>query len=76
MKKKKKQITPYWKYPAVRDYMTDYNKTYYQANREKIIGEASKRNKENEAQLKIYMKQYYNKNRDRLLDYAKRKRKN
>ena len=74
-KKKKPTITPYWKYPAVRDYMTDYNKMYYQANRKKIIKNSAKRNEENEAQLKIYMNQYYAKNRDRLLNYAKKKRK-
>jgi hypothetical protein len=75
MGKKKKQLTPYWRYPAVRDYMTDYNRSYYQANREKIISEATKRNKLNEAELKVYMKKYYSQNRDRLLKYAK-KRKN
>ena len=75
MGKKKNKETPYWKYPAVRDYMTDYNKMYYMANREKIIADATKRNKDNETQLKVYMKQYYNKNRDRLLSYAKKKRK-
>ena len=71
----KKKQTPYWKYPAVRDYMTEYNKMYYMANRDKIIADATKRNKDNETQLKVYMKQYYNKNRDRLLSYAKKKRK-
>ena len=74
-KKKKKKETPYWKYPAVKDYMISYNKTYYQANRDKIIADASKRNKENSDQLKKYFKNYYGENRDRLLDYAKKRRK-
>ena len=73
--KKKKKETPYWKYPAVKDYMTDYNKSYYQANRDKIIADASKRNKENSDQLKKYFKNYYGENRQRLLDYAKKRRK-
>ena len=72
---KKKKETPYWKYPAVRDYMTEYNKMYYMANKKKIIADATKRNKVNETQLKVYMKQYYDKNRTRLLKYAKKKRK-
>ena len=74
--KKKKKETPYWKYPAVRDYMMEYNKMYYQANRDQIINNVSKRNKKNEEKLKVYMKKYYNENRDKLLDHAKKKRKN
>ena len=74
-KKKEEDQTPYWKYPAVKDYMTGYNKSYYQANRDKIIADASKRNKENSDQLKKYFKNYYGENRQRLLDYAKKRRK-
>ena len=75
MPKKKKKDSPYWTYPAVQEYQKEYNKVYYMANRKKIIADATKRNKDNETQLKIYMKQYYNKNRSRLLKYAKKKRK-
>ena len=71
----KKKETPYWKYPAVRDYMTDYNKIYYMANREKIIADQTKRNQQNEGQIKDYMKKYYATNRDKLLRYAKKRRK-
>ena len=71
----KKKETPYWKYPAVRDYMTDYNKIYYMANRKKIIADQTKRNQQNEGQIKDYMKKYYATNRDKLLRYAKKRRK-
>ena len=58
-----------------RDYMQNYNKMYYMANREAIISEATRRNRENELQIKEYMKKYYAVNRNKLLNYAKRKRK-
>ena len=58
-----------------RNYMQNYNKMYYMANREEIIAESTKRNRENELQIKEYMKKYYAVNRNKLLDYAKKKRK-
>ena len=72
---KKKKETPYRKYPAVRAYMTEYNRMYYLANRAKIIADAKQRNLENEKQLKSYYQRYYAQNRKRLLSYAKKRRK-
>jgi len=72
---KKKKETPYRKYPAVRAYMTEYNRMYYLANRAKIIADAKQRNLENEKQLKAYYQRYYAQNRKRLLSYAKKRRK-
>ena len=72
---KKKKETPYRKYPAVRAYMTEYNRMYYLANRAKIIADAKQRNLENEKQLKEYYQRYYAQNRKKLLNYAKKRRK-
>ena len=72
---KKKKETPYRKYPAVRAYMTEYNRMYYLANRAKIIADAKQRNLENEKQLKAYYQKYYALHRKKLLDYAKKRRK-
>ena len=72
---KKKKETPYRKYPAVRAYMTEYNRMYYLANRAKIIADAKQRNLENEKQLKAYYQKYYAQNRKKLLSYAKKRRK-
>lgn len=73
-KMKKNKETPYWKYDKVRNYMQNYNKSYYLANREKIIREQTARNKKNVDQLRVYYRNYYEKNRDKLLKYAKEKR--
>ena len=72
---KKKKETPYRKYPAVRAYLTEYNRMYYLANRAKIIADAKQRNLENEKQLKAYYQKYYALHRKKLLDYAKKRRK-
>lgn len=74
--RKKKQDSPYWKYPNVKTYQQDYNKSYYLANRAKIIAEQKKRNADNEKALAEYYKKYYAQNKQKLLDYAKKRRKN
>jgi len=74
-KRKKNKESAYWKYPAVKDYQLEYNKLYYLANREKIIAEQKKRNKENESLIRKYQAMYYMDNRDRLLDNAKKRNK-
>lgn len=53
--------------------MSNYNKQYYQDNRDKIIAEQTARNKINEEQMKQYMKKYYAENRAKLLNYAKKR---
>ena len=58
-----------------RNYMQNYNKMYYMANRDEIIAESTRRNRQNEQQIKEYMKKYYASNRSKLLNYAKKKRK-
>ena len=75
MFRKKKKETPYWKYPAVQSYMKNYNKMYYLANRDKIIADSKRRNRDNEDIIKKYQKGDYAENRNKLLDYAKKKRK-
>ena len=70
-KKKKKIVSSYWKYPAVQEYQKQYNKTYYHANREQIIAEQTRRNKENLEQLRRYHKEYYENNKHR---YKKKRR--
>ena len=75
MGRKKKKESAYWKYPAVKDYQLQYNKMYYLANREKIIAEQKRRNKENEDLIRKYQAGYYMDNRDHLLDQAKKRNK-
>ena len=76
MMRKKKKDSPYWKYPNVKKYQQDFNRSYYLANRDKIISEQKRRNAENEAAIAEYYKKYYAENKQRLLDYAKKRRKN
>ena len=76
MRRKKKKESPYWRYENVKRYQQDYNKSYYLANRAKIIAEQKKRNADNEKALAEYYKKYYAENKQKLLDYAKKRRKN
>ena len=64
MPKKKKKDSAYWTYPAVQEYQKEYNKVYYMANRKKIIADATKRNKENEEQIRAYNRWYYAKTKN------------
>ena len=64
-RKKKKKVSSYWKYPAVYEYQKQYNKMYYLANRDEIIAEQTRRNKENADQLRKYHKLYYENNKDK-----------
>ena len=71
MPRKRKKDSPYWIYPAVQEYQKQYNKAHYMANRERIIAEATRRNKENEEQIRAYNKWYYAKKKNGI----KRKKK-
>jgi len=73
MPKKKKKDSPYWTYPAVQEYQKQYNKAYYMANRERIIAEATRRNKENEEQIRAYNKWYYAKTKNGKRNGKKKK---